>query len=192
LQAHTLRIWVTTPSILTEVLRVLPQSIHEAIRIINRIGHDSFLPYPFPFIIHQSPCLSTPPSGWYIIDKNQGTIYLFMMQLIPPSVAQTQEQIEIRECLLSFRAKSWVFLFTIQNVKIKIYRTLILHLVSYGCGTWSLTLRETSRLRAFKSRCWGGYLGLRRTRWQESGENYISSSFICTCHQVLFGWPNRE
>ena len=29
-----------------------------------------------------------------------------------------------------------------KNLKIKIYRTKILHVVLYGCETWSLTLRE--------------------------------------------------
>ena len=38
------------------------------------------------------------------------------------------------------------------NVKIKIYRTVILHVVLYGCETWSLTLREKRRLRVFENR----------------------------------------
>jgi hypothetical protein len=29
-----------------------------------------------------------------------------------------------------------------KNVKIRMYRTIILPAVLYGCGTWSLTLRE--------------------------------------------------
>jgi hypothetical protein len=33
-----------------------------------------------------------------------------------------------------------------------IYRTIILPLVSYGCETWSLTLREECRLRVFENR----------------------------------------
>jgi hypothetical protein len=36
--------------------------------------------------------------------------------------------------------------------KIKIYRTIILPVVLYGCETWSLTLREERRLRVFKNR----------------------------------------
>ena len=36
-----------------------------------------------------------------------------------------------------------------KKLKIKIYRTTILHVVLYGCETWSLTLREESRLRVF-------------------------------------------
>jgi len=39
-----------------------------------------------------------------------------------------------------------------KNLKIKIYRTIILAVVLYGCETWSLTLREEHRLRVFESR----------------------------------------
>jgi hypothetical protein len=39
-----------------------------------------------------------------------------------------------------------------KNVKIKIYRTIILPVVLYGCKSWSLTLREESRLRVFENR----------------------------------------
>jgi len=38
-----------------------------------------------------------------------------------------------------------------KNLKIKIYRTIILP-VLYGCETWSLTLREEHRLRVFENR----------------------------------------
>jgi len=39
-----------------------------------------------------------------------------------------------------------------KNIKIKIYRTIILPVVLYGCETWLLTLREESRLRVFEIR----------------------------------------
>jgi hypothetical protein len=38
------------------------------------------------------------------------------------------------------------------NTKIKIYRTIILPVVLYGCETLSLTLREERRLRVFENR----------------------------------------
>jgi hypothetical protein len=37
-----------------------------------------------------------------------------------------------------------------KNLKIKIYITVILPIVLYGCETWSLTLREEHRLRVFE------------------------------------------
>jgi hypothetical protein len=36
--------------------------------------------------------------------------------------------------------------------RIKIYKTIILPVVLYGCETWSLTLREEHRLRVFENR----------------------------------------
>jgi hypothetical protein len=39
-----------------------------------------------------------------------------------------------------------------RNIKVKIYKTIILPVVLYGCGTWSLTLREESILRVFESK----------------------------------------
>jgi hypothetical protein len=37
-------------------------------------------------------------------------------------------------------------------VKVKIYKTIILLVVLYGCETWSPTLREEKRLRVFENR----------------------------------------
>jgi hypothetical protein len=39
-----------------------------------------------------------------------------------------------------------------KNLKIKIYKTVILQIVLYGCKTWSLTLGEEHRLRIFENR----------------------------------------
>ena len=39
-----------------------------------------------------------------------------------------------------------------KTLKIKIYKTIILPVVLYGCETWSLTLRDESRVRVFENR----------------------------------------
>jgi hypothetical protein len=39
-----------------------------------------------------------------------------------------------------------------KNIIIRLYRTIILPVVLYGCETWSLTLREEHRLRVFEDR----------------------------------------
>jgi hypothetical protein len=39
-----------------------------------------------------------------------------------------------------------------KNLKVKIYKTIIVPVVLYGCETWSLTLREQYRLRVFENR----------------------------------------
>ena len=49
-----------------------------------------------------------------------------------------------------------------KNINIKIYRTVILRVVLYGCGTWSLTLREERRLRVFENRVLRGVFGAKR------------------------------
>ena len=38
-----------------------------------------------------------------------------------------------------------------KNLKFKIYRTIILPIILYGCETWSLTLREEKKLRVFEN-----------------------------------------
>jgi hypothetical protein len=49
-----------------------------------------------------------------------------------------------------------------KNVKIRIYKTIILPVVLYGCETWSLTLREEHRLRVFENRVLRGIFGPKR------------------------------
>jgi len=39
-----------------------------------------------------------------------------------------------------------------KNMKIKTHRTIILHVLLYGCETWSLTLRQQCRLNLFENR----------------------------------------
>ena len=47
-------------------------------------------------------------------------------------------------------------------LKIKIYRTIILPVVLYGCETCSLTLREERRLRVFENRVLRRVFGFKR------------------------------
>jgi hypothetical protein len=54
--------------------------------------------------------------------------------------------------LLLFISESFVFPSDIKKLKIKIYTTVILPVVLYGCETWSLTLREDHRLMVFENR----------------------------------------
>ena len=49
-----------------------------------------------------------------------------------------------------------------KNLKIKIYRTIILPVVVCGCETWLLTLREECRLRVFGNRVLRRISGPRR------------------------------
>jgi hypothetical protein len=48
------------------------------------------------------------------------------------------------------------------NIKIRLYKTIILSVALYGCETWSLTLREEHRLRVFENRVLRRIFGPRR------------------------------
>jgi hypothetical protein len=49
-----------------------------------------------------------------------------------------------------------------KNTKIRIYRTILLPVVLYGCETWSPTLREEYRLRLFENRVLRRIFGSKR------------------------------
>ena len=55
-----------------------------------------------------------------------------------------------------------------RNLKIKIYSTITLPVVLYGCETWSLTLREERRLRVFENRVLRRVFGPKR--YEVTGE----------------------
>jgi hypothetical protein len=48
--------------------------------------------------------------------------------------------------------QSKIFFLSVSCKKIKVYKTVILPVVLYGCETWSLTLREEHKLRIFENR----------------------------------------
>jgi hypothetical protein len=52
-------------------------------------------------------------------------------------------------------------------LKVKIYETIILPAVLYGCETWPITLREECRLRVFYNRIQRRMFGSKRN---ENGE----------------------
>jgi hypothetical protein len=74
-------------------------------------------------------------------------------------------------------------------VKIKIYKTIILPEVLYGCETWFLTLREEHRLRMFENRMLKRIFGPKRDEvtggWRKNCK--MRSCMVCTPHPVLLG-----
>jgi len=74
-----------------------------------------------------------------------------------------------------------------KNIKIKIYRIIILPVVLYGRETWSLTLREERRLRVFENSVLRRIFGPKRDevtgRWRklhnaELNDLFSSSNII--------------
>jgi len=54
-----------------------------------------------------------------------------------------------------------------KNLKIKVYRTIIVLVVLYGCETWSLTLRAERKLRVFENMVLRRIFGPRRVEGME-------------------------
>jgi hypothetical protein len=73
-----------------------------------------------------------------------------------------------------------------RNVKVKIYKTLILPVVLYGCETWSLTLREKQRSRLFENRVVSRIFGPKRYevtgKWRKLHNEEL---LVCACPQIL-------
>jgi hypothetical protein len=68
------------------------------------------------------------------------------------------------EFLLPFSSKSCVLCFISRNIAIKILRILILTVVLYGYGTWSVRVREENRLRVCENRVLRNMFW---TKWEE-------------------------
>jgi hypothetical protein len=75
-----------------------------------------------------------------------------------------------------------------KNVKIKIYRTIILSVVLYGRKTLSLTLREEFGLRVFENRVLRRILGPERDEITGEWRKLHKRSFMLYApHQISFG-----
>jgi hypothetical protein len=76
----------------------------------------------------------------------------------------------------------------VKKLKIRIYKTIILPVVQYGCETWSLTLREERKLRVFENRVLRRIFGPKRDEvtgeWRklhnEELHDWYSSTSIIT------------
>ncbi|KAJ4448389.1 hypothetical protein ANN_10405 [Periplaneta americana] len=55
-----------------------------------------------------------------------------------------------------------------KNLKVRIYKTVILPVVLYGCETWTLTLREEHRFRVFENKVLRKIFGAKRN--EDTGE----------------------
>ena len=87
-----------------------------------------------------------------------------------------------------------------KNLKIKIYRTIILPVGLYGCETWSLILRVERRLRVFENRVLRRTFGPKRDEvtgeWRklnnvELNDLYCSPSIIRAIKSRRMRWAVR-
>jgi hypothetical protein len=70
------------------------------------------------------------------------------------------------------------------NLKIKIYKTIILLILLYGCTTWPLTLREEYRLRVFENRIMKRIFEIKRDEYGEWRRHQDGNFIICTVHII--------
>jgi hypothetical protein len=70
-----------------------------------------------------------------------------------------------------------------KNLKIRIYKTIILPVDLYGCETLSLTLREEHRLRMFEKRVLTNIFGPKRDvvmgEWRKSHNEELRDFILC-------------
>jgi hypothetical protein len=71
------------------------------------------------------------------------------------------------------------------NVKVKLYKTIILQVVLYGCETWSLTLRDKHRMRVFENRVLRRILGPKSDEVTGEWRKLPSEEL-----HILFSFPN--
>jgi hypothetical protein len=90
--------------------------------------------------------------------------------------------------------------YNLKNLKIRIYKLIILPVVLYGCEIWSLTLREEHRLRVFEKRVLRRIFGLKRVEvtgeWrklhdEELRDLYSSPSIIRIIKRRRMRWAGH-
>jgi len=69
---------------------------------------------------------------------------------------------EVRECLHHSVQNLLSSILLSKNLKIRMYRIIILPVVLYGCETWSLAMTEERRLRVIENRVLRRIFGLER------------------------------
>ena len=82
---------------------------------------------------------------------------------------------------------------TIGDCCVKIYRSIILPVVLYGCENWSLTFREERRLRVFENRVLTKVFGPKRDEvtgeWRKLHNEELNDLYS---HRALVGKPEGK
>jgi hypothetical protein len=72
-------------------------------------------------------------------------------------------------------------------VKVRIYKTIILPVVLYGCETWSLTVREKHKLRVFENKMLRRIFGPKRDRvtggWRKLHDEELHN--LCSSPSII-------
>jgi hypothetical protein len=63
--------------------------------------------------------------------------------------------------LAAIQSRTFIFSSAVTNTKLRIYKTMMLPLILYGCETWSQSLRGKHRLGVFENRVLKKIFGLK-------------------------------
>ena len=109
---------------------------------------------------------------WFHIALNRYTVFIwFLLRRVRAVVCvcndrrpnwYTTRQFGTQKCFTSTKVALLSSRLLSKNLKIKIYRTIILPVVLYGCEAWSLTLREEMKLRVYENMVLRRIFGPRR------------------------------
>ena len=124
--------------------------------------------------------------------KQKIRVYVIEIIVHPVCMYQNVENIE------TVRSKTTCLFvgFSVENnLKIKIYKTIILPVVLYGCETWCLTLREERRLRVFENRILRRIFGpngeWRRLHNEELHSLYCSPNIVSVIKSRRLRWAGH-
>jgi hypothetical protein len=89
--------------------------------------------------------------------------------------------------LAIFRCRIFCLPVCYPNIKIKIYRTVILSVVLYGCETWSFTLREEGRFKVFENRVLRRIFGPMRVKVTGERRKLLNEELndLCCAHNIV-------
>ena len=94
------------------------------------------------------------------------------------SILKSQGMLAVIRCRMASSLLS-------KNIKIKIYRTIMLSVVLYGCETWSPTFMEEHSLRVFQNRVLRKIFGPTRDEVTEDWRKLYNEEL-----NDLYCWPN--
>ncbi|KAJ4439340.1 hypothetical protein ANN_07462 [Periplaneta americana] len=157
------------PGILHQVLlqrdNARPQSINMTEAAIQELGWEMIPHPPYSPDLRPQICIfsfSIQQCSRNLFD-NEDTLQICLDDLTPNQQISSDAELknyqsvgresdDVGEYSMNREAKALIIQSAVQNLKVRIYKKVILPVLLYGCETWTLTLREEHRLRVFENK----------------------------------------